>query len=88
MPEGFRQGVIEGYKLMYKDGTIPNATWTTFSIPNIAYENDIFNKKLTDLKIYTPYVFKVAAFTNRKVGVFSEHVTVWTDDYSMYIYLQ
>eukprot|EP00794_Sanderia_malayensis_P019881 gene19881-21822_t len=86
VPEAHTQGVILGYKLMYKDGTIPDATWINFSLPNVLNEEyGLFNKTVTGLKIYTPYVFRVAGFTYKAVGVYSEDLTVWTDEYIPFV---
>ena len=81
MPEGFKHGVILGYTLLYKDGTNSSAQWIDVDIPNSLDGDGIFNATLVDLKIYTPYIFKIAGYNYRATGVYSESVTVWTDEF-------
>ena len=50
-------------------------------INNTLNGSDVFNVTLTALKIYTPYSFKILAYTYRSDGVFSHNITVWTDEY-------
>ncbi len=66
---------------MYRDETITNSSWISHIISSEEDNNGFFNKTLVNLKIYTPYQFKVAGFTVKAVGVFSDNVTVWTDDF-------
>eukprot|EP00794_Sanderia_malayensis_P019880 gene19880-21821_t len=55
-------------------------------LPNVLNEEyGLFNKTVTGLKIYTPYVFRVAGFTYKAVGVYSEDLTVWTDEYIPFV---
>ena len=82
MPLEHRNGIILGYKLSYKDETLPTSDWINVTIGNVQGGTDLFNKTLSKLKIYTPYMFRVLAFTYRAEGPFSENVTVRTDDYS------
>ena len=81
VPKEHRQGIIEGYKLYYKDKTIPDGPWHNVIVPNRQGGSDLFNKTVTGLRIYTPYVFRIQAFTYKADGVFSENITVWTDEY-------
>ena len=81
VPKEHRQGIIEGYRLYYADKTLPNISWHNLSTPNRHGGGDMFNQTVKGLKIYTPYLFKIAAFTYRAEGAVSESVTVWTDEY-------
>lgn len=83
VPPEHRQGVIDGYRLYYKDKTTPDAPWSIISVPNRQGGGDMFNQTVSGLKIYTPYLFKMSAFTYRAEGVISDNVTVWTDEYGM-----
>lgn len=84
VPKEFRHGIVTGYKLYYKDGTISHAPWKYIVIPNRQNGSDVFSQNVTGLKIFTPYIFKVLAFTYKADGVFSENVTVWTDEFSKF----
>ena len=83
VPEGARHGVIVGYVLHYRDETIENTMWHSSTVPNRQNGSDEFSHIVTGLKIYTPYAFKIQAFTNRGHGVLSKIVTVWTDEHGM-----
>ena len=83
VPKEHRQGVIDGYKLYYKDKTLPDGPWKHIITPNRQGDGDMFNQTVTELKIYTPYVFKISAFTYKAEGVLSDNVTVWTDESGM-----
>ena len=83
MPEEHRQGIIEGYRLYYADKTLPYISWRNLKIPNRHGGGDMFNQTVGGLKIYTPYLFKISAFTYRAEGALSDNVTVWTDEYGM-----
>ena len=82
VPKEHRQGIIEGYRLYYADKTLPNISWHNLSMPNRHGGSDMFNQTVNGLKIYTPYLFRISAFTYKAEGVFSDNVTVWTDEYS------
>ena len=82
VPKPFRFGIIRGYKLRFSDKTSLKQSWTELTIPNRFDEDDSFNMTIGNLKIYTPYVFTIAAFTDKAFGVYSENSTVWTDEYS------
>lgn len=82
VPEPFRFGTILGYKLRYADKTMAKLSWIELTIPNRIGGNDSFNFTISSLKTYTPYIFDIAAFTYKAVGVYSDNVTVWTDAYS------
>ena len=69
---------------MYTDGTLDTPAWVNLTIPNRLDGNNTFNQTITGLKIFTPYFFKIKAFTYKAAGVASANVTVWTDDYGMY----
>lgn len=81
VPKPFRFGLIFGYKLHFKDSTLQNAPWKELTIPN-SFDGDVFNETIANLKIYTPYKFRIAAYTMKAVGVFSDNITVWTDEHS------
>ena len=81
VPKEHRQGVIDGYKLYYKDKTLPDGPWKHIITQNRQGGGDMFNQTVTELKIYTPYVFKISAFTYKAEGVLSDNVTVWTDEF-------
>ena len=83
VPEEHRQGIIEGYRLYYADKTLPYISWRNLKIPNRHGGGDMFNQTVGGLKIYTPYLFKISAFTYRAEGALSDNVTVWTDEYGM-----
>lgn len=80
VPKEFRNGIIVGYKLDYKDKTVPGGPWLTITVPNRHNGSDVFNQTIAGLKKYTPYLFRIQAFTYRADGVLSENVTIWTDE--------
>ena len=84
VPKGYRQGTIEGYKLYYADKTLSSISWHTIIISNRHGGGDNFNQTVKGLKTYTPYLFKISAFTYRAEGALSDNLTVWTDEYGMY----
>ena len=81
-PDG-RNGIILGYKLSFIDASNISATWVNRTKLNDDKTRS-FNETLIGLKIYTPYVFKILAYTYRGEGPFSRNITVRTDDFSMY----
>ena len=81
VPAESRHGIILGYTLSFVDATDNTATWTNHTIQN-DNTSSFFNKTLAGLKIYTPYTFRLLAFTYRAEGPFSDNLTVWTDDFS------
>ena len=83
IPKEFRHGVIFGYKLHYKDETLVDAPWKNITIANREGGGDEFNETITGLKIYTPYTFRIQAFTYKADGAMSKNVTVWTDEYGI-----
>ena len=84
VPKEHRQGIIDGYRLYYADKTLPDISWHNIIIPNRYGGGDNFNQTVKGLKIYTPYLFKISAFTYKAEGMLSDNVTVWTDEYGMY----
>ena len=88
VPKEYRHGIIEGYRLHYKDTTIPDAPWQNVTVTNRHNGNDILNTTVTGLRIYTPYMFRIQAFTTGGEGVLSENVTVWTGEYGKFICCQ
>ena len=81
VPKPLRFGTIDGYKLRYADKTVNKLSWAEITIPNRIGGGDLFNITIGNLKIYTPYLFDIAAYTYRAVGEYSDNVTVWTDEY-------
>ena len=73
VPDQFKNGIILGYKIMGKDNTTSNSTWVNQTLSNKALSTNY-----TDLKIFTPYEFRILAFTNKGEGVVSEPVIVRT----------
>lgn len=84
VPKANRHGIVFGYRIYYRDQTIPNATWRNITIPNRHNGSDAFSTIIGGLKIYTPYLCKITAFTYKSEGVFSKDITVWTDEYGMF----
>ena len=81
VPTKDRNGIILGYKLSYKDETLPTSDWINITIANDQGGTDLFNKTLSNLKIYTKYIVRVLGFTYRAEGPFSKNIIVRTDDY-------
>ena len=88
VPEEARHGIIIGYILHFRDATLPRATWHNITVPNRQNGSDYFSQIVNDLKIYTPYSFKIQAFTKRGFGVISDAVTVWTDEHGKIFYMK
>lgn len=86
VPEESRHGIISGYVLHFRDETISTATWHNITVPNRQNGSDYFSKIVNELKIYTPYSFKIQAFTFRGFGVISDAVTIWTDEHGKIFY--
>ena len=85
VPKEYRHGIIEGYRLHYKDSIIPDAPWQNVTVENRHSGSDIFNTTVTGLRIYTPYMFRIQAYTIGGEGVLSDNVTIWTDEYGKLI---
>ena len=83
VPQSFRFGTILGYKLRYAEKSLQNLTLSEVAIPN-RLDNVSFHTTIANLKIYTPYSFWIAAFTYKSTGVYSDEVTIWTDEFSKY----
>ena len=83
VPKEDRHGIIFGYRIYYRDETMPSTTWRNVTVRNRQNGSDAFSTIIGGLKIYTPYLCKITAFTYKSEGVFSERITVWTDEYGM-----
>lgn len=83
IPPENRNGIILGYKLSFIDATDESAAWVNHTILN-DNASRVFSKKLSGLKIYTPYIFKLLGYTYRAEGPFSNNLTVWTDEFGEY----
>ena len=81
VPEESRHGIILGYRISFADATSISMKWENRTLPNDP-TTGIFKMILAKLKIYTPYIFKILAYTYRGEGPFSNNITVWTDDFS------
>ena len=73
VPDPFKHGIILGYKIMARDITANSSTWV-----NQTLLNTNFSTNYTDLKSFTPYEFRILAFTDKGEGVISESVIVRT----------
>eukprot|EP00795_Rhopilema_esculentum_P002629 gene2630-826_t len=82
VPEKFRHGIILGYRLFYKDISIPDQPWKHLLVNNSVNGTVNLRTNVTGLKIYTPYAFMIQAFNIKAFGKLSENVTVWTDEYA------
>ena len=81
VPEESRHGIINGYILHYRDETILNSTWQSAIVSARHNRSNSCTHIIDGLKIYTPYSFKIQAFTYKGIGVLSAAVTVWTDEH-------
>lgn len=62
------------------DATISDGPWYNITTPNKHDDSDVLNQTVTGLKIFTPYLFRILAFTYKSEGILSDNVTVWTDE--------
>ena len=86
VPANFRHGIILGYRLFYKDISLPDQPWKHLFVNNSVNGAVNLRTNLTGLKIYTPYAFMIQAFNIKAFGKLSENVTVWTDEYGKLLF--
>eukprot|EP00795_Rhopilema_esculentum_P013677 gene13677-4581_t len=70
-----RNGIINGYRVIYKEDSEGINEWLETS-----FSSNSRNGTVDNLKMFQSYFLRIAGITSKGVGVFSNSIKVWTDE--------
>ncbi len=81
IPKEFRQGILLGYKILWKNTSNPLASWNESKV-----DSESLDVNITGLGAYTYYTFRIAGFTSKGDGSFSSDLAIISGEDGKNIY--